>query len=62
MTKASDAYLDSLARAYFKTGNSAGALETEEKVFPLLSSSEKVVSATRKEYEANLAKFKRARR
>ena len=64
MTKAGDpAYLDSLARAYFKTGDSPTAVETEEKVFLLLppSNAEKVVSATRKEYEANLAKFKKAR-
>ncbi len=65
MTKASDpGYLDSLARAYFKTGDPAKAVETEEKALLLLppSGSEKDASPTRKQYEANLAMFKKAPR
>jgi serine/threonine protein kinase/tetratricopeptide (TPR) repeat protein len=65
VTKGSNpAYLDSLARTYFKTGDSAKAVEAEQKVFLLLppSDTEKVASAKRKEYEANLARFQRALR
>jgi eukaryotic-like serine/threonine-protein kinase len=61
ITKASDPdYLDSLARAYFKAGNAAKAVESEKKALALLSpsGSEKGASS-RKQYEANLAMFKK---
>jgi serine/threonine protein kinase len=64
LTKAADpACLDSLARAYFETGDSARAVETEQKVLLLLpkANSEKDASATRKKYESNLARFKNAK-
>jgi len=65
MTNASDpGFLDSLAMAYFKTGDSRKAAETEQKAVDLLSpsNSEKAASAKGKQYEANLAKFKKALR
>jgi hypothetical protein len=63
MTKATDPdCLDSLARAYFKSGEHAKAVEPEEKVLLLVPppTADKAASAARKQYEANLATFKKA--
>lgn len=61
MTKANDPdCLDALAMAYFKIGEVAKAVETEQKALLLLPTSETADSPARKQYEANLAKFKKA--
>ena len=63
MTKGNDPdYLDSLAAAYFKTGEAAKAVDTEQQALLLLppATPQTAGSSARKQYEANLAKFKKA--
>lgn len=50
-------HLDTLALAYFMTGDTAKAIETQEKAIALLSAGK---SPLRTELEANLAKFRAA--
>ena len=49
--------LDTLAVAYFMTGDKAKAIETQEKAVSLLPAGE---SPLRTEFEANLAKYRQA--
>ena len=49
-------YLDTLALAYFMTGDTAKAVKTQEKAVSLLPSGE---SRVRTELETNLAKYRR---
>ena len=51
------AYLDTLGLAYFMTGDTAKAIETQEKAVLLLPPGE---SSLRPELEANLVKFRAA--
>lgn len=63
VTRTADpAILDTLALAYYQSGDAPRAVEAEQKALSLLKPSEPEgsLSATWKEYEANLAKFKKA--
>ncbi|MFQ5424184.1 MAG: hypothetical protein ACE5F9_09410, partial [Phycisphaerae bacterium] len=50
-------YLDTLALAYHRTGDTARAIETQEKAVALLPPGD---SPTRKEFEARLEEFRQA--